>query len=108
MTASAGEILALALHEQNNAPLIGSQSFGKGSIQTMQDFPGGESLKYTVGNRYSPNGTNVNSQGVTPSLEVAFDLTGYVEQHLDNQMEAAKSLLLDQILGGSESEILEE
>lgn len=110
MTASAGEILALALHEQNNAPLIGSQSFGKGSIQTMQDFPGGESLKYTVGNRYSPNGTNVNSQGVTPSLEVAFDLTGYVEQHLDNQMEAAKSLLLDQILGGSdsESETLEE
>lgn len=108
MTASAGEILALALHEQNNAPLVGTQSFGKGSIQTMHDFPGGESLKYTVGNRYSPRGVNVNALGVTPNVEVVFDLTGYVEQRIDNQMETAKSLLLDQILGGSESEILEE
>jgi carboxyl-terminal processing protease len=58
-TASAGEIIALALQEQIGAVLIGTQSFGKGSIQTMDDFKDDASLKYTIGKRYSPNDENV-------------------------------------------------
>ncbi|MEI7558877.1 MAG: S41 family peptidase [bacterium] len=60
MTASAGEIIALALRENIGAQLIGTQTFGKGSIQTMDEFPDGASLKYTVGKRYAPNGENIN------------------------------------------------
>ncbi|MBU0626726.1 hypothetical protein KKG31_06660 [Patescibacteria group bacterium] len=59
LTASAGEIIALALQEQIRAIIVGTQSFGKGSIQTMDEFKDNASLKYTIGKRYSPNDENV-------------------------------------------------
>jgi carboxyl-terminal processing protease len=59
LTASAGEIIALALQEDIGAKIIGAQSFGKGSIQTMEEFNDHASLKYTIGKRYSPLGKNI-------------------------------------------------
>ncbi|HCB51055.1 TPA: hypothetical protein DEP21_00440 [Patescibacteria group bacterium] len=61
LTASAGEIIALALKEQINAKLIGTQTFGKGSIQTIEDFDDGASIKYTIGKRYSPSDKNIDT-----------------------------------------------
>lgn len=48
MTASAGEIIALALQEQVGAKILGTKTFGKGSIQTMELYEDGDSLKYTI------------------------------------------------------------
>lgn len=97
LTASAWEILALALHDNLNIPILGTKSFGKGSIQTIQDFPNWTALKYTVGNRYSPLGENINGTWIIPDFEVIFDLTGYINSWIDNQLESAKTKLFEQI-----------
>ncbi|MDD3262651.1 MAG: S41 family peptidase [Candidatus Absconditabacteria bacterium] len=93
-TASAGEIIALALQEQIDAKIVGTQSFGKGSIQTMEDFDDGASLKYTIGKRYSPSGKNIDEVGITPDILIEFDLDKYKEQKIDNQLEKAKEIVL--------------
>ncbi len=93
LTASAGEIIALALRENIGAQLIGTQTFGKGSIQTMDEFPDGASLKYTVGKRYAPNGENINLTWATPDVIVEFDSDSYIKDGTDNQLEKAIAVL---------------
>ncbi|AHB41410.1 Peptidase S41A [candidate division SR1 bacterium RAAC1_SR1_1] len=93
-TASAGEIIALALQEQIGSKLIGTQTFGKGSIQTMEDFDDGASLKYTIGKRYSPSGKNIDKIGITPDIVLEFDSEAY-KNNIDNQLEKAKETLLN-------------
>ncbi len=93
LTASAGEIIALALQEQIGAQLVGTQTFGKWSIQTMDEFDDGASLKYTVGKRYTPNGENIDITWATPDVIVEFDEDKYLNNALDNQLEKAKQVL---------------
>lgn len=93
-TASAWEIIALALQEQINAKIIWTQSFGKWSIQTMEDFDDWASLKYTIWKRYSPSGKNIDKIGITPDILIEFDIDKYKEQKIDNQLEKAKEILL--------------
>lgn len=93
LTASAGEIIALALQEQIGAQLVGTQTFGKWSIQTMDEFDDGASLKYTVGKRYTPNGENIDITWATPDVVVEFDEDKYLNNALDNQLEKAKQVL---------------
>jgi len=93
MTASAGEIIALALREQIQATLIGAQTFGKWSIQTLYEFSNKDSLKYTIGRRYGPSGTNIDMEGVMPDIVVEFNPELYLEQRIDNQLEEAKKII---------------
>lgn len=93
LTASAWEIIALALQQNIGAQLIGTTSFGKWSIQTMTDFTDGASLKYTVGKRYAPNGINIDKTGITPDVIVEFDWDAYVENNKDNQLEKAEETI---------------
>ena len=94
MSASASEILALALREQgSNVKIIGTSSFWKGTIQTLKDFDDQTSLKYTVGKRFWPQWTSIDKIGITPDIEVAFDMTGYIEKKIDNQLEKALEVL---------------
>ena len=90
LSASASEIIASALDEKDNALLIGTKTFGKGSIQTLAEFGDGSSLKYTIGKRYTPSDKNVDKEGLIPDIEVPFDFTWYVENKVDNQLERAK------------------
>lgn len=90
LTASAGEIIALALQEQIRAIIVGTQSFGKGSIQTMDEFKDNASLKYTIGKRYSPNDENVDKIWIKPDISIEFDVELYTENRTDNQLEKAK------------------
>lgn len=94
LTASAWEIIALALQEQIGAKIIWTQSFGKWSIQTMQDFQDWASLKYTIGNRYSPSGKNVDKIWVLPDITIEFDPELYKDEKIDNQLEKAKEIIL--------------
>ena len=94
MSASASEILALALREQgSNVKILGISSFWKGTIQTLKDFDDQTSLKYTVGKRFWPQWTSIDKIGITPDIEVAFDMTGYIEKKIDNQLEKALEVL---------------
>lgn len=75
-TASAAEILSAALHEDKGVPLVGTKSFGKGTVQETQAYPDGSTLKYTVAKWLTPNGTWINKKGLTPTDAV--NLPAYV------------------------------
>lgn len=93
MTASASEIIALALQEQIGAKIVGKQSFGKWTIQTMYEFNNWTSLKYTIWKRYSPSGKNINKTGVIPDVIVDFNLEAYKANGKDSQLDKAISTL---------------
>lgn len=97
MTASAGEIITLALQEQIGARVVGTQTFGKWSIQTLYDFADGDSLKYTIGKWYAPNGENIDKTGITPDVAVEFDVEQYKKNRKDNQLEEAKNTIQSMI-----------
>ena len=96
LTASAGEIIALKFQEEWKT-IIWMQTFGKWSIQAVEDFRDGSSLKYTVWKWYSPNDVNIDKEWITPDIEVERDYEKYKEDWTDNQLEAAKEELLKEI-----------
>lgn len=67
-TASASEIAAGAIRDNNMGILIGEQSFGKGVFQQLIDFPDGSALKITAGEYFTPNGTVVHEVGLPPDI----------------------------------------
>ena len=93
LTASAGEIIALKFQEEWKT-IIWMQTFGKWSIQAVEDFKDGSSLKYTVWKWYSPNDVNIDKEWITPDIEVERDYEKYKEDWTDNQLETAKEELL--------------
>lgn len=69
-SASASEIVAGALKENKAATIVGEKSYGKGSVQTTVDMPGGALLKVTIAKWYTPNGENISNNGILPDVEV--------------------------------------
>ena len=67
---SASEILAGALHDNHVAQTVGAKSFGKGSVQQVENLSGGGELKVTVARWYTPAGKNIDKQGITPDTIV--------------------------------------
>ncbi len=67
-TASAAEILSGALQQHGVAVLVGTRSFGKGSVQEVMDLGGGAELKVTVARWLTPNGTSISDGGLTPDI----------------------------------------
>jgi carboxyl-terminal processing protease len=69
-SASAAELVAGALQDHHRAPLIGARTFGKGSVQTIVDLPGGAGLRLTTMRYYTPNGRAIQAHGVQPSVTI--------------------------------------
>jgi carboxyl-terminal processing protease len=69
-SASASEIVSGALQDHKAAQLLGTKTFGKGSVQQLVDLPLGGQLKVTVAKWYTPNGKNINKQGIVPDIEL--------------------------------------
>ena len=97
LSASSSEIFTLVLKEKQWATIVWKQSFWKWSIQTLFDFEDGTSLKYTVWKWFSPNGVSVDDEWIKPDVEESVDLTGYIENWIDSQLEKAKEVLLEKI-----------
>jgi carboxyl-terminal processing protease len=96
LTASAGEIIALKFQEEWKV-VVWMKTFWKWSIQAVEDFKDGSSLKYTIWKRYSPNDISIDKEWITPDIEVERDYEKYKEDWTDNQLEVAKEELLKQI-----------
>ncbi len=69
-SASASEIVAGALRDARGAKLVGDKTFGKGSVQEVDDLSGGASLKITIAKWLTPKGTSINDKGLEPDIKV--------------------------------------
>jgi len=69
-SASASEIVAGALNDYDAAQLVGTKTYGKGSVQKLVQLPMGGQLKVTIAKWYTPNGKNINKEGIPPDVEV--------------------------------------
>ncbi|MDO8558761.1 MAG: S41 family peptidase [bacterium] len=90
-SASASEILAGALRDNRNILLIGEKSFGKGSVQQLEELRNG-SLKITVARWLTPKGTMINGQGLTPDIEIKMTEEDYKNKK-DPQLDKAIEIL---------------
>ncbi len=89
LTASAWEIIAGALKQHRQAPLIWTTTFWKWSIQTVTDIGEWAWLKYTIWRWYLPDDTNVDKEGIKPDIEIEFDREQYEKKWVDVQKEKA-------------------
>ena len=93
-SASASEILSGALKDnRDNVTLVGKKSFGKGSVQEFIDLPEKTAVKITVARWLTPNGNQINEQGISPDVEIDLSNDDYQndrDPQLDKALEIAK------------------
>lgn len=91
-SASASEIVAGALQDYKAARIIGTQTFGKGSVQVLEDLPDGSSVKFTIARWYTPNDRSIDVDGITPDDVVELSEDDFGEDR-DPQMDKAMEYL---------------
>lgn len=94
-SASASEILAGALQQNHVAKLVGTRTFGKGSVQELLSLGGGAQLKVTIARWLTPNGSSISDGGLTPDISAERTTTDYTANR-DPQMDAAVLWLTSQ------------
>ncbi len=97
-SASASEIVAGALQDHKRALVLGTPTFGKGSVQTVLPLPGNTAIKLTTARYYTPSGRSIQAKGIVPDIAVEESANGDssqrlreadLERHLSNDKEAA-------------------
>ncbi|MBW7902331.1 MAG: S41 family peptidase [Rhodocyclaceae bacterium] len=95
-SASASEIVAGALQDHKRAVIMGTQTFGKGSVQSVLPLPGNTAIKLTTARYYTPSGRSIQAKGIEPDIVVEETANGDgfrrvreadLERHLDNDKE---------------------
>jgi carboxyl-terminal processing protease len=107
-SASAAEIVAGALQDNKRALILGTKTFGKGSVQTIIPLSDGSGLRLTTAVYYTPSGRSIQASGISPDVEMKFipptddakegtnivrekDLRGHMQNEQDQQTEAEKT-----------------
>lgn len=99
-SASASEIFAGAIQDYGVGKLIGTQTFGKGIVQTIIDLGDKTAIKLTISSYFTPNGRNIHGEGITPDQvvelpkgEEAYE-NGYIKRECDTQLQEAIKYIL--------------
>ena len=93
-SASASEIVAGALKEHKRAILIGENSYGKGSVQSIIPLKNKGAIRLTISKYYLPSGESISEVGVTPDIEIEESSDGFaINTDTDNQLNFALKLL---------------
>ena len=97
-SASASELMTGAIRDYGVGTIIGTTTFGKGIVQNIISLGDGTGIKITTSSYFTPNGECIHGTGISPDIEVELDSDLYYgDEKIDNQLEAAKSFLLDKI-----------
>lgn len=103
-SASASEVLAGALRDNGRARVVGSRTFGKGSVQTVLPLDNGDSVKLTTARYYTPSGKSIQASGIVPDVVVKPEAGGkpgsVVEQ--DGQLYVTEATLPGHLRGDDE------
>jgi len=98
-SASASEIVAGALQDNKKALLLGTKTFGKGSVQTILPLSDGSGLRLTTARYYTPSGKSIQSSGITPDIEVE-----YIPPKKDEEKEKPKFIREKDLKGHMEND----
>ncbi|MBR2833783.1 MAG: S41 family peptidase [Bacilli bacterium] len=91
-SASASEIVASALSEQIGATLVGMKSYGKGTVQEVQNLKNGDKYKLTTKNWLTSKGVWINNKGLSPDIEVKLDEKYFENPDVDNDNQLQRAI----------------
>lgn len=91
-SASASEIMAASMKENYGAILVGKTTYGKGTVQTTKNLSNGSMIKYTIEKWLTPNGKNIDKEGITPDYDVDIGDSYLNSPTKENDMQLKKAL----------------
>jgi len=111
-TASAAEIVSGALHDHGRAVIVGTRTFGKGSVQNVIELPDASALKLTIARYYTPSGRSIQAQGIDPDVVIeqiadpapGARSSGFSEASLEGHLENDENRKVDKPKGAQRDE----